>query len=216
LNRFILREARRLSHVSAKSTLVALRCFLRYTLQRGWIKTDLAISLPKVPCWRYSHVPRSLTPDQVERLLASCDHGTPDGRRNHAILLLLARLGLRSKEVSTLRLEDLDWGHGEIMVRTKMSRIHHLPLTKEIGSALARYLRHTRPHCSLRTVFIPQRPPWSGLCPSAVGQIVRRALRRAGLKPDRTGAHLPRHSLATNMLRKGASPPRARPKLHQG
>lgn len=205
LERFILREARQLSPISVRSTLVALRCFLRYALQRGWIKADLAIGLPKVACWRYSHIPRSLTPEQMERLLASCDHGTADGLRNHAILLLLARLGLRAKELSTLRLEDLDWGHGEIVVRTKMCRIHHLPLTKEIGGALARYLRHGRPHCPLRTVFIRRRPPWSGLSPSAVGQIVRRALRRAGLKPDRTGAHLLRHSLATNMLRKGAS-----------
>lgn len=205
LDRFILREARRLSHISIQGMLVALRCFLRYALQRGWINADLAMSLPKVASRRYSHLPRSLTPDQVERLLASCDHRTPDGLRNHAILLLLARLGLRSKEVSTLRLEDLDWDHSEIVVRTKMCRIHHLPLTTEIGSALARYLRHGRPRCPLRTVFVRQRPPWSGLCPSGVGQIVRRALRRAGLKPDRTGAHLLRHSLATNMLRKGAS-----------
>jgi integrase/recombinase XerD len=205
LDRFILREARRLSHISIQGMLVALRCFLRYALQRGWIKADLAMSLPKVASRRYSHLPRSLTPDQVERLLASCDQGAPDGLRNHAILLLLARLGLRSKEVSTLRLEDLDWDHGEIVVRTKMCRIHHLPLTTEIGNALARYLRHGRPRCALRTVFIRQRPPRSGLCPSGVGQIVRRTLRRAGLKPDRTGAHLLRHSLATNMLRKGAS-----------
>ena len=112
---------------------------------------------------------------------------------------------MRSKEVSTLRLADLDWDHGEIVVHTKMCRIHHLPLTKELGSALARYLRHGRPHCPLRTVFVRQRPPWSALSPSGVGQIVRRALRRAGLKPERTGAHLLRHSLATNMLRKGAS-----------
>lgn len=207
LDRFILREARRLSHVSTRSTLVALRCFLRYALQRGWITADLAISLPKVACWRYSHIPRSLSPGQVERLLASCDHGTPEGLRNHAMLLLLARLGLRAKEVSTLRLEDLDWDHGEIVVRTKMCRIHHLPLTKEIGALLARYLRHGRPHCPLRTVFVRERPPWSGLSSSGVGQIVRRALRRAGLKPDRTGAHLLRHSLATNMLRNGASLP---------
>jgi site-specific recombinase XerD len=205
LDRFILREARRLSPISAKAMLVALRCFLRYALQRGWIKADLAMSVPKVASWRYSHLPKSLTPDQVERLLASCDYGTPDGLRNHAILLLLARLGLRAKEVSTLRLEDLDWDHGEIVVRTKMCRIHHLPLTKEIGSALARYLRHGRPHCPLRTVFVRQRPPWSALSSSGVGQIVRRALRCAGLKPERTGAHLLRHSLATNMLRKGAS-----------
>ena len=103
LERFILREARQLSPISVRSTLVALRCFLRYALQRGWIKADLAIGLPKVACWRYSHIPRSLTPEQMERLLASCDHGTADGLRNHAILLLLARLGLRAKELSTLR-----------------------------------------------------------------------------------------------------------------
>ena len=208
LDRFILREARRLSHISARSMLVALRCFLRYALQRGWIKADLSMSLPKVASWRYSHVPGSLTPDQVERLLASCDGGTPDGRRNHAILLLLARLGLRSKEVSTLRLEDLDWDHAEIVVRTKMCRIHHLPLTKEIGSTLARYLRHGRPRCPLRTVFVRQRPPWSALSPAGVGQIVRRALRRAGLKPERTGAHLLRHyvsRLTAVQLRKSLS-----------
>jgi site-specific recombinase XerD len=205
LDDFILHEARRRSPISVKKTLVALHCFLRYALQQGWIKTDLSLGLPKAPSWRYSHIPKSLPPDQVERLLATCDFGTHEGRRNHAILLLLARLGLRSKEVSTLRLQDLDWDQGEIVVRTKMQRIHHLPLTKEIGSALARYLRGTRPKCPLSTVFIRQRPPWSGLSPSGIGQIVRRGLRRAGLKPDRTGAHLLRHSLATNMLRKGAS-----------
>jgi integrase/recombinase XerD len=205
LHRYILQGTERLSPLTTRSKVVALRCFLRYALQRGLIKVDLATSLPRVASWRDSQIPKSLTPDQVERLLASCDHGTPDGRRDHTILLLLARLGLRAKEVSTLRLQDLDWDQGEIVVHTKMHRIHHLPLTKEIGSTLAAYLRHTRPRCPLRTVFVRRRPPWSALSSSGVGQIVRHALRRAGLKPDRTGSHLLRHSLATNMLRNGAS-----------
>jgi site-specific recombinase XerD len=205
IDRFILREARRVSRVSVKKTLAALRCFLRYALQRGAIKTDLAMGLPKVAVWRFSDVPKSLPPDQVERLLGSCDRGTAAGQRNHAILLLLARLGLRAGEVGALTLEDLDWGHGEVLVHAKRQRIQRLPLPKDAGAALAQYLRYARPHCQSRTVFIGQQAPWRGISPSGIGQIVRRALKRAGLKPERTGAHLLRHSLATNMLRKGAS-----------
>jgi integrase/recombinase XerD len=205
VDRFVLREARRIRRISVKKTVAALRCFLRYALQRGTIKIDLAISLPKVAVWRFSDVPKSLLPDQVERLLDSCDRSRAAGQRNHAILLLLARLGLRAGEVGALRLEDLDWDRGEIVVHAKRQRIQRLPLPNDAGAALAQYLRHARPHCQSRTVFIGQQAPWRGISPSGIGQIVRRALKRAGLKPERTGAHLLRHSLATNMLRKGAS-----------
>jgi len=205
IDRFILREARRVSRGSVKATLPALRCFLRYALQRGAIKTDLALGLPKVAVWRFSHLPKVLAPEQVEQLLRSCDRGTAAGQRDHAILLILARLGLRAAEVGTLKLEDLDWDHGEIVVHAKGQRIQRLPLPKDAGAALARYLHHARAHCQSRTVFIGQLAPWRGVSPSGIGQIVRRALKRAGLKPDHTGAHLLRHSLATNMLRKGAS-----------
>jgi site-specific recombinase XerD len=205
IDRFILREARRVSRVSVKKTLAALRCFLRYALQRGAIKIDLAMGLPKVAVWRFSDVPKSLPPDQVERLLGSCERSTAAGQRDHAILLLLARLGLRAAEVGALSLEDLDWEHGEIVVHAKRQRIQRLPLPKDAGAALAQYLRYARPRCQSRTVFIGQQAPWRGISPSGIGQIVRRALKRAGLKPERTGAHLLRHSLATNMLRKGAS-----------
>lgn len=205
MERFILREAQRVGRSSVRRTLVALRCFLRYALQRGAIKTDLAIGLPAVATWRLSHLPKSLTPDEVERLLGACDGATPDGQRDHAILLLLARLGLRAGEVGRLTLDDVDWEHGEIVAHTKRQRIHRLPLPKEVGAALARYLRYARPDCQSRTVFITQQAPWRGLCSSGIGRVVRRALRRAGLKPERKGAHLLRHSLATNMLRTGAS-----------
>lgn len=205
IDHFILREARRVSRSSVNRTLAALRCFLRYALQRKAIKTNLAAGLPKVARWRFSHLPNSLGPEQVERLLGSCDDSTAAGQRDHAILLLLARLGLRVAEVGSLRLEDLNWDHGEIVVHAKRQRIQRLPLPKEAGVAVAKYLRHARPHCPSRTVFIRQTAPWRGLCPSGISQIVRRALKRAGLKPEHTGGHLLRHSLATNMLRKGAS-----------
>jgi site-specific recombinase XerD len=205
VDRFILREARRVSRRSVKKTLAALRGFLRHALQRGAIKTDLAVGLPKVAVWRFSDVPKSLPPDQVERLLSSCNCSTAAGQRDHAILLLLSRLGLRAAEVGALRLEDVDWDRGEIVVRAKRQRIQRSPLPKDVGAALAQYLREARPRCHSRTVFIRQQAPWRGISPSGISQIVRRALKRAGLKPERTGAHLLRHSLATNMLRRGAS-----------
>jgi integrase/recombinase XerD len=152
-----------------------------------------------------SHLPKSLPPDQVERLLQCCDRRTPSGQRDYAILLLLARLGLRGGEVLAMTLDDPDWERGEILVRGKGQRLERLPLPKDVGAALVHYLRHVRPSCSTRKLFIRMRAPRHGLRLSAICCVIRRALKRAGLDPDFKGAHLLRHSLATNMLRKGAS-----------
>lgn len=205
LHRFILRQARRVSRTHAGTTVTALRSFLRFLRQRGAIKTDLASALFGVARWRLSHLPKSLPPEQVERLLRCCDRRTPCGQRDYAILMLLARLGLRGGEVLAMTLDDLDWGRGEITVRGKGQRLERLPLPKDVGEALVRYLRHVRPACSTRTVFIRMNAPWHGLRLSAICCVVRRALKRAGLNPDFKGAHLLRHSLATTMLRRGAS-----------
>jgi len=205
VHRFILREAQRVSRSRAKLAITALRSFLRFLLQRGLIKTDLVAGLPGIADWRLSHLPKSLPPEQVERLLAFCDRSTPLGRRDHAILLLLARLGLRGGEVLTMSLEDLDWERSEILVRGKGQRLERLPLPKDVGKALANYLRYVRPVCTTRTLFVRLRAPLHGLRLSAICCVVRRALKRAGLNPDFKGAHLLRHSLATNMLRSGAS-----------
>jgi site-specific recombinase XerD len=205
LHRFILNEARRLSRSRAKLTVTALRSFLRFLLQRGAIKTDLATGLPGVAHWRLSHLPKSLPPKHVEQLLDSCDRSTRSGQRDYAILLLLARLGLRGGEVLALTLEDLDWEHGEIVVHGKSQRLERLPLPEDVGEALANYLQHTRPVCSTRSLFIRLQAPLRGLRQSAICCIVHRALERAGLNPDFRGAHLLRHSLATEMLRKGAT-----------
>jgi site-specific recombinase XerD len=186
--------------------VTALRSFLRFLYQRGDITSDLASALPSVANWRLSHLPKSLLPEQVERLLASCDRQTAIGRRDFAILLLLARLGLRAGEVVALTLEDLDWEAGAFTVHGKGNRREQLPLPEDAGDALVDYLRHGRPPCTSRRVFIRGRAPHQGFSSSvAVCDVVRRALVRAGLNPPFKGAHLLRHSLATSMLRGGAS-----------
>ena len=206
LQHFILRQAQRVSRIRAKMSVTALRSFLRFLLQRGAIKTDLAAAVPGVALGRLSQLPKSLPSEQVERLLESCDRNTPAGQRDYAILLFLARLGLRAGEVVAMSLEDLDWEAGEILVRGKGQRLARLPLPKEVGVALAHYLRHVRPACSTRRVFIRSKAPRRGFAsPVAVCDVVRRALQRAGLNPEFKGAHLLRHSLATELLRRGAS-----------
>lgn len=206
LHRFILSEVHRVSRTHGKGTVGALRSFLRFLLQRGAIPTDLARTLPQVPCWRLQHLPKSLSAEQVERLLASCDRDSPAGKRDSAILLLLARLGLRGGEVVAMTLDDLDWQRGEIVVRGKGQRQERLPLPVDVGTALVCYLCDVRPACTTRRVFIRMQAPHRGLAgPVAICCIVRRALQRAGLDPEPKGAHLLRHSLATNMLRRGAS-----------
>ena len=152
-----------------------------------------------------SHLPRSLPPNQVKQLLASCGR-SPLGRRNYAILLLIARLGLRASEVVRMTLDDLDWDRGEIVVRGKDQKVERLPLPTDIGEALVKYLRDVRPACSTRRVFIRMKGPRAGLKGSeAVCAIVRTALERAGLNPEVKGPHLLRHSLAMNLLRGGAT-----------
>jgi len=206
INRFILDRARRVRRSYAKSMVTALRSFLRYLQQRGAITADIAAGVPGVANWRFSHLPKALTPAQVERLLRCCDRNTAMGQRDYAILLLLARLGLRAGEVVAMTLDDLDWEAGEFIVRGKGERLERLPLPRDVGAALAHYLRYVRPPCSSRRVFIRMKAPHCGFSgAAAICDVVRRALWRAELDPDFKGAHLLRHSLATNMLRRGAS-----------
>jgi site-specific recombinase XerD len=205
LHRFILSEGKRVSRNHAKQTITILRLFLGFLLHRGKIDTDLAAGLPGVAAWRLSHLPKSLPPDQVKKLLECCNRSTRGGQRDYAILLLLARLGLRGGEVRALLLDDLDWGRSEILVRGKGQRFERLPLPQDVGEALVHYLRYVRPPCTTRAFFIRLQAPLRGLCKSSICGVVRGALARAGLDPDFKGAHLLRHSLATSMLRKGAA-----------
>ena len=205
IHRFIIHHLKTGSRGQAKRAVSALRSFLRFLRQRGKITIDLAATVPGVADWRFSHLPRSIPQWQVERLLTSCDRKTPIGRRDYAILLLLARLGLRAGEVVKMTLDDLDWRHGEVLVHGKDQREAQLPLPKDVGAALVSYLRYARPECSTRQVFIRTKAPRRSLNAASIGNVVHRALRRAGLNPGLKGSHLLRHSLATNLQRRGAT-----------
>ena len=203
-NRFIIRHAVSRSH--AKGLATALRSFLRHLHQRGDLGADLAGAIPPVTNWRLSGLPKSLSPEKVESVLASCDRSTATGRRDHAILLLLARLGLRGGEVAALTLDDFDWAKGLVTLSGKGQRREALPLPEDVGRAVAAYLRDGRPPCATRRVFVRAIAPYRGFSSTmAVCDIVRRALARAGIDAPLKGAHVLRHSLACGMLRNGAS-----------
>ncbi|MGD0237665.1 MAG: site-specific integrase, partial [Syntrophorhabdales bacterium] len=206
LTRFIARRAKAVSLRRLQLVTTVLRSFFHFLYQQREIANDLATSVPKVATWRLSELPRFLEPEHVERLLKACRQDTPVGQRDYAILLLLARLGLRAGEVVHLELDDIDWEKGEISVRGKSARHDRLPIPHDVGEALARYLRQGRPRCSSRRVFMRMRAPRQGFSGSAaINNVVRRALGRAGLILTRKGSHLLRHGLATRMLRGGAS-----------
>jgi site-specific recombinase XerD len=203
---FVIRHVHQLSPVRAGIMVTALRSFFRYLLHRGVIATDLAGCVPAVPNWSFSSLPRFLPAAAVEKLLKRCDRKTAVGRRNHAILLLLARLGLRAGEVIKLGLDDIDWSSGQITIHGKGGRSVPLPLPADVGTALAAYLRRDRPSSASRRVFLRHRAPLTGFAnPSTLSSIVRRALKHAGIESAHMGAHVLRHSLATSMLRQGGS-----------
>jgi integrase/recombinase XerD len=203
---FVQHQAPRLHPKRAKLLTSALRSFLEYARYRGEVKLDLAAAVPIVPNWSMSSIPRAIGVDAVRQLLASIDRSTAVGRRDYAILLLLARLGLRSGEVAFLELDGIDWKAGQLSVRGKSGQRSDLPLPVEVGKAIAAYLRYGRPRCSSRRVFLRARAPvcgFQGAC--GVGSIVRHRLQRAGVDAPTFGAHQFRHGLATEMLRQGAS-----------
>jgi site-specific recombinase XerD len=206
---FVIRHARTRSPRSAQTLVSTLRSICRFLHQRGAIDRDLAAALPSVSDWRLATIPKYLQPEDVERVLRACPRQTAVGRRDQAILLLLARLGLRAGEIVALELDDIRWRTGEILIRSsKRLPQDRLPLLADVGDAIATYLRRDRPAPSPRRVFLCARAPRRGFAgASTVDTIVRRALARARLSPPLKGAHLFRHSLATRMLRQGASLP---------
>jgi site-specific recombinase XerD len=203
---FVQRHAHQHGPWHAKHLVGAMRSFLRYLHYKGLVDTDLSLAVPKVARWSLSTLPKHLSAEQVRQVLSHCDRHTALGRRNYAILLLLARLGLRAGELVRLNLEDFDWENARITVCGKGGKWAQLPLPADVARAVALYLRRDRPRCACRRVFICDRAPIRGFSRhTAVGRIVQGALKQAGVVSARKGAHLLRHSLATDMLRKGAS-----------
>jgi site-specific recombinase XerD len=203
---FVQRHARRYGPSYTRKLVVSMRSFLRYLHYKGLNEQDLAKAVPKVARWSLSTLPKFLPAADVKRVLNGWDRRTALGRRNYAILLLLARLGLRAGEVIRLTLDDIDWEHARITVRGKGARAAQLPLPADVARAIARYLQRDRPRCACRAVFIREYAPLGGLTKAgSIAKIVFCALRKAGVVSARKGAHLLRHSLATDMLRRGAS-----------
>jgi site-specific recombinase XerD len=198
---FLLSESQRVSVGSAKGRVAELRSLLKFLFVRGLTPRLLTTAVPPVAGWRETGIPKALPAGHVQVLLDSCDRSDPVQARDYAILMLVARLGLRSIEVARLELGDIDWRGGRIILRGKASREDGMPLPSDVARALAEYLAEVRPQTSLRSVFISCKAPRRGIRPDLVSDVTRRACDRAGL--PRVGAHRLRHTLATEMLRRG-------------
>lgn len=207
---FVKRQAAHLSPARAKAATTALRSFFRYLRCRGEIQVDLVAAVPTVPNWSMTGIPRAIAPEHLRAVFAHCPRDTPVGRRDYAILMLLARLGLRSSEIVSLTLDSIDWEAGSIEVDGKGAgkgkQTASLPLPGDVGEAIADYLQHGRPINSSRALFLRACAPIRGLGASpTVGTIVGAAIRRAGIQTQHCGTHQFRHALASDMLRHGAT-----------
>jgi integrase/recombinase XerD len=207
LRQFVLDTSQRSGWAAAKKCTTALRMFLRFLVADGKCAAGLEGSVPVLAHWRLSSLPRYLQSDEVERVIASCDPATPVGKRDRAILLLLARLGLRAGDLVQLRLGDIDWKEAGIYVSGKGRRQTLMPLTQEIGDAIANYIQDGRPQTAADALFIRSRAPFRSFANHcAISMIASQAMRRAGVVcPSRGAAHVLRHSVASSMLRQGAS-----------
>ena len=207
LRNFVLTQAGHVGWATAKRCTTALRMFLRFLIAEGRCRAGLLAAIPTLAHWRLSALPRYLPPEAVERVIESCDVSSPVGKRDRAILLLLARLGLRAGDIVHMRLDDIDWKGAWVHVSGKGRRETRLPLTQEVGSAIVSYVQKGRPQSLRDPLFLRSRAPFRGFrSHAAVSVIVATAIRRAGIKPPGRGAaHLLRHSVDSSMLRQGAS-----------
>jgi integrase/recombinase XerD len=212
VSEFVLARCRDRDAGSVTILVVGLRALLRYLHLVGVTPTGLAGAVPSAARWPATTLPRPLGSGEVKRLLCSCDRRTAVGRRDFAVLTLLLRLGLRVSEVAALKLGDVDWRHGEVLVRGKGSRTERLPLPADVGEAVAGWLLRGRPRCDCPGVFTTLIAPRGALSGKAVSQIVRRAAGRSGVQAS---AHRLRHTAASDLLRAGASLPEVGQVLRQ-
>ena len=201
---FVLAQARSCRVGSMKALVSPLRSLLRFLFVAGIVPRNLTAAVPAIANPRLASLPRGVDAATVAALLKSCDQRTAVGRRDFAILTVLVRLGLRAGEVAALRLDDVDWRAGELVVRGKGNRLDRLPLPADVGEALVNYLRHGRARSSCRAMFLRAIGPDGAMTGHSVVMVPRSASRRAGL-PVIVGAHRLRHTAASEMLRRGGS-----------
>jgi site-specific recombinase XerD len=182
-----------------------MRAFLRYLVAKGACRPGLDEAIPTVAIWRLAALPRYLPAADIDRMIDACDETTPVGLRDRAMLLLLARLGLRAGDLRAMRIGDVEWRQGSVRVFGKGRVGVSLPLTQEVGDAVLRYVRLGRPPTPTDRLFVRMVAPWTPLAQSAVSAMVSRAMDRADIESQHRGAHVLRHSAATEMLRQGAT-----------
>jgi site-specific recombinase XerD len=206
LRRFVLEKSQEHGRSKAKQVMTAMRAFLRFLVATGACSPGLDGAIPTIAHWRLSALPRYLSSAEVDQIIATCDRSTLSGARNHAILLLLVRLGLRAGDVAALCHEDIDWRHGTISVAGKSRRASRLPLPQEVGDAILAYLSRRRPRSpGSSRVFLRVASPVGPITHSAVTCIAARAIRVARVASPSRGAHVLRHTAASELIRKGAS-----------
>ena len=207
---FIRQESKRMAPPAVKGVANGLRSFLRFCEFRGEVPAGHVASVPSVATWTTTPpIPKAIAAEHAQRAIDSCNRLTAVGLRDRAVLLLLARLGLRACEIIRLTLDDIDWDQAQLRIHGKGGRQGLLPLPADVGTAIAAYLRHGRPTCGDRHLFLRSMAPIRGLLDGSdgVGSIVRYALERAKVDAPHRGSHQFRHALAAQMLRQGASLP---------
>ena len=203
---FVQHQGTYLGIARMKVTTNALRCFFRYAVYHDNINSSMIDSVPTVASWSMTDIPKAISQEHIQAVLASCDRDTSMGRRDYAIFMLLVHLGLRSNEIVSLTLDSIDWDLGSITVAGKCGHITDLPLPEEVAEAIADYLRNGRPACDDRDLFLRALAPIRKLgAPQTIATIVYAAVKRAGINTPTHGSHQFRHALACNMLRLGAS-----------
>ena len=205
LRSFVLERSTRYGRSQTETIVTSVRMFVRFLIATGQCAENLDHSIPRVAGWRDSALPRYLDASVVERIVSGCDPSTALGARDHAVILLLARLALRASDVAGLKLGDIDWEQGKLLLTGKSRRESWLPLQQEVGDAILYYLEHARPAVQREELFITTRAPYGPLLARQVSTTAQRAILRAGVKAPSYGAHVFRHSAATAMLRRGAS-----------
>lgn len=205
VHEFVLAYVQKHARRSAGTVTRIIRRFLRYLVTQGHCSPDLIEAVPRVPTWRMTELPRYLADTDVERIVDAYDRESPVARRDHGMTLLLARLGLRAGDVAGLRLDDIDWQHGRLRVVGKGRRETRLPLPQDVGDAILAYLKHERPALADDHVFLSAHAPVRPVTKDTLGHVVGAAIERAGVQAPAHGTHVFRHSLATRLLREGAS-----------
>lgn len=207
VTQFLTADAARRRGVGPHTTASAVRVFLRFLVAEGQLPDGLAQAIPTIRRWRHAALPQHLSTSDIARLLTVCQDGTAIGARNYAVLLLLARLGLRAKEVARLHLDDVDWTTGSLLIRSSKTHTERvLPLAQDVGDAVLAYLRTARPSSTTRDIFLEHTAPYASLqTASAITKIVQRLLPKAGIIRRSGGAHLFRHTAASQMVNQGVS-----------